>query len=222
MVTHTPSWSSKPGARVAFAIALAILGLIATPGRATAQFGTLIVPPDELPVLEPLTIYPPTVATSAAGPYLPVPSWDQTLAPSLRFVILTNFSNEAVLDRESGLVWSRRFAQLSGSRNLPWTYAEAACDRLTVGNRQGWRLPTRAELATLIDPSRVLTSGVARLPEGHPFVVDGSTVWTSEASMTSTSDEKVIFQLNLQFGSTLSAVLNPFTHASALCVRGRP
>ena len=48
----------------------------------------------------------------SAGPYYATPSWDQTfpcaaLANCPRFVVLSNFNNDAVLDRETGLVWER-------------------------------------------------------------------------------------------------------------------
>src|SRR5262249_41951206 len=57
-----------------------------------------------------------TASTSASaqtvtnGPYYASPSWDQTLACSAlancpRFVVLANMNNDAVLDRETGLVW---------------------------------------------------------------------------------------------------------------------
>lgn len=39
------------------------------------------------------------------GPYYATPSWDQKLDPSVRFIVLANWNNEAVLDRETGIVW---------------------------------------------------------------------------------------------------------------------
>ena len=47
--------------------------------------------------------------TASAGPYYATPSWDQTPS-STRFVVLSNWNNEAVLDRETGLVWEKRRA----------------------------------------------------------------------------------------------------------------
>src|SRR5713101_6294178 len=43
--------------------------------------------------------------TTANGPYYATPSWDQTLACTTlatcpRFIVLSNFNNQAVLDRE--------------------------------------------------------------------------------------------------------------------------
>ena len=45
--------------------------------------------------------------TVANGPYYATPSWDQTLPANTRFIVLANFDNQAVLDRETGLVWHR-------------------------------------------------------------------------------------------------------------------
>src|ERR1051325_11151454 len=50
--------------------------------------------------------------TTSAGPYYATPSWDQKLACDSaatcpRFVVLANWNNDAVLDRETGLVWDR-------------------------------------------------------------------------------------------------------------------
>src|SRR5262249_23927325 len=41
------------------------------------------------------------------GRYYATPSWDQTLPASTRFIVLSNFNSQAVLDRETGLVWER-------------------------------------------------------------------------------------------------------------------
>jgi hypothetical protein len=45
---------------------------------------------------------PAGAATTANGPYYATPSWDQTLPASTRFIVLSNFASEAVLDRETG------------------------------------------------------------------------------------------------------------------------
>lgn len=47
--------------------------------------------------------------TTAVGPYYATPSWDQkvqcdTQATCPRFIVLSNWNSEAVLDRETGLV----------------------------------------------------------------------------------------------------------------------
>ena len=98
--------------------------------------------------------------TTASAEALDVRSWDQKIDdPAKRFVVLPAFNNEAVLDKETQLVWQR--SPLPTLR----TYPEAV-DRCLInglGGRGGWRLPSATELRSL------LRSG--SLPSGHPFVV---------------------------------------------------
>jgi hypothetical protein len=102
-----------------------------------------------------------------AGPYYALPAWDQTLpcetlAGCTRFVVLSNMNSDAVLDRETGLVWEKSPSEVLDAGNI----AANRCSGKVVGNRMGWRLPTLQELKSLIDPSR---SNPA-LPLGDPFV----------------------------------------------------
>jgi hypothetical protein len=78
-------------------------------------------------------------------------------------VILSNWNSEAVLDRETGLVWDR--APDAVARD--WFRAARDCLNLSKGGRRGWRLPTAAELASLVDPT---VTAAPVLPAGHPFV----------------------------------------------------
>lgn len=95
---------------------------------------------------------------------LDVRSWDQKITDaSKRFVVLASFNNEAVLDKETQLVWQR---YMSNVATFHWT-AWGACSELKVGGRMGWRMPSLAELTSLIDPS---VSTGAKLPAGHPFL----------------------------------------------------
>ena len=54
-----------------------------------------------------LGVSAPAEAASAVGFYYPMPAWDQTLPAATRFVVLTNMGSQAVLDRETGLVWEQ-------------------------------------------------------------------------------------------------------------------
>ena len=99
--------------------------------------------------------------TTANGPYYATPSWDQTLPASTRFIVLSNMNNQAVLDRETGLVWQRSPLGVD-----EWSDANTKCIRSTVGNRAGWRLPTINELGSVLDPS---ATAVPAFPSGHPF-----------------------------------------------------
>jgi|KBSMisStandDraft_5_1062788.scaffolds.fasta_scaffold01631_10 hypothetical protein len=103
--------------------------------------------------------------TTAVGPYYASPSWDQTFACTApatcpRFIVLTNFNSEAVLDRETGLVWERSPSEINERADFN------RCGDKVIGGREGWRLPNLQELRSLIDPSRTFPS----LPDGHPFL----------------------------------------------------
>lgn len=105
-----------------------------------------------------------TLGAVATGPYYAMPAWAQKLACATtsncpRFIVLADWNNEAVLDRETGLVWQR-------SPGLGGSWTVGLCIDETTGNRGGWRLPTVNELASLFDPS---ATGFPFLPAGHPF-----------------------------------------------------
>ena len=110
--------------------------------------------------------------TVANGPYYATPSWDQTLPVATRFIVLSNFNSEAVLDRETGLVWERTPSAL---RTFTQNDANFHCQHLKTGGRMGWRMPQTAELFSLLDPSKINNSfgQPAALPDGHPFVGTG-------------------------------------------------
>src|SRR5687768_11610081 len=76
--------------------------------------------------------------TTANGPYYATPSWDQTLPTATRFVVLSNFGGNAVLDRETGLVWEKA----PSTTPVDWISARFQCSASTVGGRKGWRLPS--------------------------------------------------------------------------------
>jgi len=132
----------------------------------------------------------PALAASAAGPYYSMPSWDQTLPASTRFIVLTNMNSEAVLDRETGLVWE----QSPSNGPTSWYLAGIACIDLTKGGRDGWRLPTIQELKSLVDHTQ---SPV--LPSGHPFSnVQSDVYWSATSFSTSTS---YAYDVNFSDGS---------------------
>lgn len=209
--------------RILVVLALAAVGSVTVPERASGQI--LSVPLDGLPLLEPYTAYPPTVATAASGPFLPISAWDQTLATNQRFIILTNLHSDAVLDRETGLVWARRAAVYANEREMTWSIADRTCHWLTIGNRQGWRLPTAAELGTLFDLGRARNASSPRLPEGHPFVLQSNEsgyffFWTGEAVRDQLASQTRMWVGWMEDGSFLESVRdNGFNLSQALCVR---
>ena len=109
--------------------------------------------------------------TTASGPYYATPSWDQQLPASTRFVVLSNWNNAAVLDRETGLVWQRTPGD-TFTFDASHEVATQVCAQQKTGGRFGWRLPSVEELLTLADPSVSVATGgtpVLGLPAGHPF-----------------------------------------------------
>jgi hypothetical protein len=89
--------------------------------------------------------------------------------------------DDAVLDRLTGLVWTRN-ANLAG---FPLTWQEAL-DHISKMNREGafgysdWRLPNRRELRSLMSHQ----TGKPALPQGHPFTnIFLGWYWTSTTAM---------------------------------------
>ena len=140
-----------------------------------------------------LGVSPAEAQTTAPGPYYATPSWDQTLACTTtancpRFIVLSNMSSAAVLDRETGLVWEKS----PSTSTFTWWGAQSHCNHLTVGNRKGWRLPTLQELASLVDGDPANTG--PRLPPGHPFTnVQSSYYWSATTSAASSSNAWVVY-----------------------------
>jgi hypothetical protein len=89
----------------------------------------------------------------ANSSYYALPAWSQKIACAVgncpRFIELADWNREAVLDRETGLVWEKS----PDSTPRAFVFAQAHCANLRVGNRKGWRLPMIEELASIIDPS---------------------------------------------------------------------
>lgn len=217
------------------AVACGLLACLAVCGDAAAQFGPPIELPDLPPVMPaPTGGYPQTVASMGAGTYSAPPAWSQTLAPNVRFVILNNFNNDAVLDRETGLIWARRSKKSLGLFG-PTAFERPIdlCPRQPIGDRFGWRLPAVAELQSLLDFSVPLSS-VPSLPVGHPFLLSpGGTnptnsYWTREAYFAEIGGNRVLFRRAVELqrgfaGSFQTPQQGSFiVSADILCVRGAP
>jgi hypothetical protein len=102
--------------------------------------------------------------------------WDQALPVSQRFVVLTVFNSDVVLDKETGLVWEKS-PQATG---ISLSNARLTCANKAVGGRKGWRLPSLPELASLVDPS--VASPGPTLQPGHPFqAVQPANYWSGSA-----------------------------------------
>lgn len=120
--------------------------------------------------------------------------------------------DQAVLDRETGLVWQRTPA---GATATHWGSALSDCLNLSLGGRRGWRLPKVEELLSLIDPAQTDPA----LPPAHPFLqVGGSAFWTASTSHNDTPNAiEVLTGTGQWFAEDKDSPLN-----RVWCVRGGP
>ena len=137
------------------------------------------------------------------------PFWDDQVNNTGRFKVLSEFGNAAVFDKETGLVWEQ---SPNGVDERTWANARAHCANKNVGGRKGWRLPSFAELASLVDTSQP----APRLPPGHPFDnVQSSGYWSATTSAFNTA---VAFHVDFDNGFVFT-----FDKSNGLfvwCVRG--
>lgn len=138
-------------------------------------------------------------------------SWDQKIsAPQKRFVVLSAYGGQAVLDKETQLVWQRS----PSDAPFNWVGANFHCGGLALGGRYGWRLPTIVELMSLFDADG---TGSDKLPAGHPF--QGNFVayfWSSTFSPSSTMHALWVNPANVSYEGYLATLSGP----NAWCVRG--
>jgi hypothetical protein len=145
--------------------------------------------------------------------------WNKKIAGAERFKVLSQFGDEAVFDKETGRVWEKSPGDTDGDGDVDandrrnWVGALLHCYQKEVGGRQGWRLPTIEELASLVD----LSQPQPRLPAGHPFSnVQHSQYWSATTYADGTSDAYLVFFTNgfVSYGNKTSNSLFVW------CVRG--
>jgi hypothetical protein len=135
---------------------------------------------------------------------------DKALPATQRFVILPAFTNDAVLDKKTGLIWERAPQTMSAI----WSVARRTCIEKSVGGQKGWRLPSLEELASLVDPS-VAPPGLA-LPPGHPFLAVRLAVYWSATRV----DEDPRGSWGVHFGLGGGTTFINWAHSvQAWCVR---
>lgn len=148
---------------------------------------------------------------------IPLESWDDQIPiANQRFKVLSEFGGQAVLDKETSLVWERspQTADATWNRDLLGVSARSTCAVKAVGGRKGWRLPSMAELASLIDPS-VAAPGPT-LPPGHPFLdVESTRYW---AATTNAELPAEAWGVGFTGGNVSSA--DKTISARVWCVRG--
>ena len=155
-----------------------------------------------------LAVTPIHAQTTAPGPYYATPSWDQQLPASTRFIVLSNWNNDAVLDRETGLVWEK-VPPITALSN--WFDASSRCINLNTGGRTGWHLPTIQELLSVVDRSQSNPS----LPAGHPFTVQG-VYWSATTAALALGSAYIVFSAN----GVVNSEGKNLAGSRAWCVRG--
>jgi len=178
---------------------------------------TVFAPPAIAGNLNPSALPGPTMKTLDQTPAKDevIPPWSQTLPASERFKLV--LGGEAVLDKETGLVWDRNMLRYSWAT---WPNAFSICYNSTVGVRRGWRLPTAAELASLMDPA---VSGEPKLPSGHPFTGVTETGYLNRTYWSATrdaTDTMKVWLVNFGYGNSISNWTFTGVGNYVWCVRG--
>lgn len=137
-------------------------------------------------------------------------NWQKAHPADRRFVILPTYSSEAVLDKETGLVWE--LAPQAAA--VTWNEARVLCTTRETGGQRGWRLPAPSEMRSLVGPA-VDASG-PNLSPGHPFLnVQPTSYWTVVPEANQPSYAKY---LDAFLGNVLS--LTRIYTFPVWCVRG--
>lgn len=140
---------------------------------------------------------------------LSAPDSGLALAPPGRYVIETNgtniLSDDTLLDRRTRLIWQRGVSP----EGYGFADATAYCAELELGGKKGFRIPTRAELVSLVDYSVDSPAiDTTAFPEEG-----GSTLWTSTPRAT---DPSQYWTVDFKFGDSGFAV---FPIDEVRCVR---
>ena len=137
--------------------------------------------------------------------------WDQNLPAAQRFVILPAFNNEAVLDKNTGLVWER----VPDAADIVWTQATFNCINKIVGGTRGWRLPSVVEFVSLTDPSLQGLRGPSVPTDIFPTLPQLGFFW----SATTHAEDHTIAWFASLASSDVSQIPKT-TPGHAWCVRG--
>jgi hypothetical protein len=143
---------------------------------------------------------------SEAGNY--TTRWDANKPSASRFTVLTEFNGTAVRDNNTGLVWEQM-----PTMAMDWSSARNQCLNKPVGGTRGWRLPSVAELTSLVDPSLV--------PPYVPPTVFAGVLVGNYWSSTSIMDGGSVNKYSVNFGDGMvGTTAKSSTTVNVWCVRG--
>ena len=145
--------------------------------------------------------------------------------PSRRFVVLEQFGGEAVLDRETQLVWQIQPQDNPSSSSYMTNFFGAIrhCHRTLAGDRMGWRLPTAEELSSLLVKTATQNPVVFRgaLPLGHPFIgITTDRFWSISAGDFQGDPGRYVVAPNQPEITTIALETNLNGIHPTWCVRG--
>jgi hypothetical protein len=117
-------------------------------------------------------------------------------------------ANDVVLDRVTGLTWQRA----AGPGTYVWAQAKLYCDNLSYGGQSDWRLPTRIELVSLLDYTKLGQPSIDA--DAFPETVAGRFWTASESSAYPQS------RWTVDFEGASTSFDEPLASHAARCVRG--
>ena len=150
------------------------------------------------------------------------PTWSEVIGGNERFIPTTfvdgNTNPVAYCDGETGLVWDAQ----PNNATIDWFQARGDCLNRSVGDngQKGWRLPSIAELASLVDKnSTSCNTGGPCVPDGSPFVdtVQADFYWSAS---TNESDTSFAWEVLFNSGFVERSTKIIADRARAWCVRG--
>ena len=139
-----------------------------------------------------------------------IKNWQEAHPSAERFLILSEFRDEAVLDKDTSLIWEIA----PQTTNVTWNEARVTCAKRVTGGQRGWRLPAPAEMRSLVGPA--VDSPIPNIPPGHPFLnIQPTSYWTVVSEANQPSYAKYV---DAFLGNVLS-FLQIYTYP-VWCVRG--
>lgn len=159
-------------------------------------------------------IYTAFASDGSSGGLSAVPPWDQVLPAAERFVLV--LGGEAVLDKETGLVWEQdvpSLGEVEGSAR--WSGARRKCASRSVGSRKGWRLPSVHELASLVDPNAGRPATALVMPNGPFQGIEASNYWSATTSLDNPDFAWLVSFSGIHVGEGLKTAIS-----GVWCVRG--
>lgn len=148
----------------------------------------------------------PTTIDQSTQPHLK--SWSNNI-PTKRFVVLSDFSNQAVLDRETGLVWEQALELTTHA----WGNATWYCVNKIVGGAPGWRLPSVVELKSVED--RTLPSPYINSVFNSNGILSANNWWSATTSGINAGDAWIV-----DIGGRVNGNSKTNGQGLAWCVRG--